>query len=154
MKLVRATKTKLIFRLPRRESRSFREILSLYPRTPPAHQPLSKTGQIPDREASQGLLDEALREQRAENRRQLLSLLADPKRYQETAAGGQLSLSRSDAEWLLQVLNDIRVGSWLLVGSPEGRFNGLNEETAPDFWAMEMAGCFQAQLLEALGGAA
>jgi hypothetical protein len=154
MKLVRATKTKFIFRLPRRESRSLREILTLYPRIPAAHQPLSKTGRIPDRDASQALLDEALREQRAENRRQMLSLLADPKRYQETATGGQLSLSRSDAEWLLQVLNDIRVGSWLLVGSPEGRFDGLNEETAPDFWAMEMAGCFQAQLLEALGGPA
>jgi hypothetical protein len=150
MKLVRTTKTKLVFHLPRRECHSLREILSLYPRIPPAHQPLSKSGRLPHPEATQRLLDEALTDQRAENKKHLLALLTDPRRFQESETGCQLSLTGSETEWLLQVLNDIRVGSWISLGSPAGKFETLNEKTAPDFWAMEMAGCFQAQLLEAL----
>lgn len=154
MRLIRTTKTKLVFHLSQREKRLWREVLNLYPRIPPAHQPLSKFGRVPDREGTQHLLDEALAEQRAENRKQVQSLLADPGRVQETETGCHLSISRSEAEWLLQVLNDIRVGSWISLGSPEGKLAGLNAKTAPDFWAMEMAGFFQEQLLEAVGGGA
>jgi hypothetical protein len=67
-------------------------------------------------------------------------------------AGGRLSLSPAEVEWVLQVLNDIRVGSWIILGSPEERLPELNETNAPHVWAMEMAGHFQAQLLEALQG--
>ena len=38
------------------------------------------------------------------------------------------------------------------LGSPEEKPARLNEKTAPHFWAMEMAGYFQMQLLEALEG--
>jgi len=152
VKLIRTTKTKLLFQLGQREKRLLREVLNLYPRIPPAHQPLSKSGHVPDRQANQRLLDEALAEHRAETQKQLQTLLADPGRFEETETGCRLSLLRSEAEWLLQVLNDIRVGSWICLGSPEGKLAGLNARTAPDFWAMEMAGCFQAQLLEALEG--
>ena len=50
-------------------------------------------------------------------------------------------------DWVLQVLNDVRVGSWVLLGSPEELAMDLNEKTAPHFRAMEMAGYFQAQFL-------
>ena len=150
MKLIRTTRAGLVFQLGRGEERLLRDILSRYPRIPPAHQPLSRSGHIPDRDANQRLLDEALAEQRAENRKQLQALLADPRRFQQTADGCRLSLSRAETEWLLQVLNDVRVGSWICVGSPEGAMEGLTAENAGDFWVMEMAGCFQGQLLMAL----
>jgi hypothetical protein len=51
----------------------------------------------------------------------------------------------------MQVLNDVRVGSWVILGSPDKKPAELNATTAPHFLAMEMAGYFQMQLLEALG---
>ena len=152
MKLVRATRTRLLFHLGRQETRLLPQILKLYPRVPPAHHVLSQSGRIPDREANQRLLDEALAEQRAENRQQVQALLADPRRFARTETGGRLSLPAVEVEWLLQVLNDIRVGSWVALGSPEKKLPELNDHTAPDFLAMEMAGYFQAQLLEAMPG--
>ena len=61
-------------------------------------------------------------------------------------------LTPSELEWLLQILNDVRVGSWIILGSPEQamEFKLLNEKTAADFWAMEMSGQFQMRFLEAL----
>jgi hypothetical protein len=150
MKLVRSTKTRLLFHLGQRETRLLLQILKLYPRVPPAHHVLSKSGRLPDREANQRLLDEALAEQRAENKKELLALLGDSRRFSRTETGSRLSLPPAEAEWLLQVLNDIRIGSWIILGSPEHKVPELNETTAPDFLAMEMAGYFQAQLLEAM----
>jgi hypothetical protein len=151
MKLIKTTNSRLVFELGQREKRSLPQILKLYPCVPPAHHVLSKSGRLPDREGNQQLLDEALAEQRAENRKQVQALLADPRRFELTETGARLSLSPAEVEWLMQVLNDIRVGSWVILGSPENKPAELNAATAPHFLAMEMAGYFQMQLLEALG---
>jgi hypothetical protein len=152
VKLIRDSKTKLLFHLGQREAGLLLRVLKLYPRVPSAHQPLSKSGRMPDREGNQRLLDEALAEQRAANKKQLQALLADPQRFRSMDSGFRLSLSRTEAEWVLQVLNDIRVGSWIILGSPEGKLEGLNAKTAPDYWAMEMAGHFQTELVVGLEG--
>jgi len=146
------TANKYVFQLGKREKRLLFDLLQLYPCVPSTHQRLSKS-KLPDREANQHLLDEALAEHRAENKKQLLALLSDPRRSKETESGHRLALSEADLEWLLQILNDIRVGSWLLLGAPELKldFGGLNARNAPHFWAMEMAGQFQMQFIEALG---
>jgi len=152
MKLVKATKTRLVFELGQREKRSLPQILKLYPCVPSAHHVLSKSGRLPDAEGNQQLLEEALAEQREENKQLVRALLADPKRFGHTDTGARLSLSPAEVEWVLQVLNDIRVGSWIRLGSPDKKRTELNERTAPDFAAMETAGYFEAQLLEALRG--
>lgn len=154
MNLIQATKDKFVFQLGRREKTLLLEVLKFYPRIPSAHQPLSKSAKLPQPESSQRLLDEALAEQRAENKKQLRAFLADPQRLAETETGCRLSLSHADLEWLLQILNDIRVGSWVILGSPEEKLESslLNETTAPDFWAMEMSGHFQMHLLDAMEG--
>jgi len=150
VRLIRATKTRLHFHLGQREKRLLLQVLKLYPRVPSAHQTLSKSGRLPEPEANQRLLDEALVEQRVEHKRQLQVLLADPQRFQEAEAGWRLSLSHAEVESVLQVLNDIRVGSWIILGSPDEQRVELNEATAPHVWAMEMAGYFQVQVLEAM----
>ena len=144
MKLIRASNGKLLFHLSKREKHLLIEVLKLYPRILPAHQPLSKSLKVPNREANQHLLDEALAEQRAEGK----------KHFEEDQTGWRLSLAASEPEWLLQILNDIRVGSWISLGSPEPplEIKLLNAKTAPDFWAMEMAGHFQMQLIAAMEG--
>jgi hypothetical protein len=150
MKLIRSTKTRLVFDLGQREEQMLLRLLKLYPCVPPAHHVLSKAGRLPDSEANQQLLDEALAEQRAQHKKQLQTLLADPRRLEHTESGARLSLSSAEAEWFMQVLNDIRVGSWILLGSPDGKPLELTPEKAPHFVAMERAGYFQMQLLEAL----
>ena len=145
MRLSRLSETELLLQLGRQEKRSLVELLKLYPRLPAAHQKLSKNSKVS--ENSQSLLEEALKEQHAENKKQLESLLFNPKRFRETETGVRMTLTPGDLEWLLQVLNDIRVGSWVRLGCPENKMEPLSEETAPDFWAMEISGLFQMQLL-------
>jgi hypothetical protein len=150
MKLVGANKTKLVFDLGQRESQMLLRLLGLYPCVPAAHHVLSRAGRLPDAAASQQLLDEALAEQRVQNKKQLQALLADSRRLEHTESGARLSLTPGEAEWLMQVLNDIRVGSWIELGSPDGKPVELVPAKAPHFLAMERAGYFQMQLLEAL----
>ena len=150
MKLVRSTKTRLVFDLGQREEQMLLRLLKLYPCVPPAHHVLSKASRLPAAAANQQLLDEALAEQRAQSKKQLQTLLADSGRLEHMDSGARLSLSHAEAEWLMQVLNDVRVGSWILLGSPEGKLTELNPDRAPHFLAMERAGYFQMQLLEAL----
>ena len=79
-------------------------------------------------------------------------MLNDPQRFQENQAGYSLSLNAYQLEWLLQVLNDVRVGSWLMAGSPDekkGKPAKINLKTAPYLWAMEICGAFQMAMLEA-----
>jgi hypothetical protein len=153
VKLVRATAKQFDFQLGKREKRLLMDLLALYPCLPPAHQILSrKKAHMPEPEENQRLLDEALAEQRAENKKHLEALLADPGRFHENSSGWRLSLAPSDLEWLLQILNDIRVGNWVRLGSPEELFEALDEETAPHYAAMEMAGIFQMQFLTATQG--
>jgi hypothetical protein len=154
VKLIRSSNDNLLFHLGKREKLLLLELLKLYPRIPSGHQSLSKSRNIRDREANQRLLDEAMAEQRAECKKQLQAFLADPRRFAEDQTGCRLSLCKSEPEWLLQILNDIRIGSWLSLGSPEPPMEIalLNEQTAPHFWAMEMAGHFQMQLLQAMEG--
>ncbi len=150
MKLVKATGSQLVFELDQREKRSLPQILKLYPCVPPAHHVLSKSGRLPDREGNQQLLDEALAEQRAENKKQVQALLADPRRFRLTETGARLSLSPAEVEWLMQVLNDLRVGSWVALGLPDEKPLEVNADNAAHFLAMEMAGYFQMRLLEGL----
>ncbi|HYG36161.1 MAG TPA: hypothetical protein VEC99_15325 [Clostridia bacterium] len=148
MKLIRAAGDQFVFQMGHQEKDLLLEVLQLYPRIPAAYYRLSKAS-APDT-SSQQLLDEALVEQRTENRKQLQQLLADPARLAPHESHWRLSLSGPEVEWLLQVLNDIRVGSWIALGSPEERIPALNEETVPHIWAMEMAGSFQVFFLKAL----
>ena len=152
MKLIRLTKGNFLFQFGKREKHLLTQVLRLYPRIPPATFRLSKSGKLPDAEANQCLLDESLAERREQNRKTLQAFLADARRFTDTESGSRLSLSSSELEWLLQILNDVRVGSWIILGAPEQgiEFKILNEKNAADFWAMEMSGQFQMRFLEAL----
>jgi len=154
VRLLRASKGNYQFHLGEREKHVFCEVLGLYPCIPPAHQPLSKNGKLPDGEVNQQLLDEALTEQRAENQKLLQTFVSDPLRLvaikKQNDDGFRLTLSPAELEWLLQILNDIRVGSWLKLGSPEEPRLVLNAATMPHVWAMEASGHFQMQLLAAV----
>ncbi len=151
MKLLRREPGMVVFSLGKRQKRQLLEVLSLYPRVPSTEYKISRNG-LPDMAEGQRLLDEALAEQRTENKRLLRDFLADPGRF-PAAAPWTMRLPDTSLEWLLQILNEVRVGSWVAIGSPEGGvLSVLSAKTAPDIWAMEIAGYFQACLLEAITG--
>jgi hypothetical protein len=141
----------IILYLTTREADVLLSVLKLYPRIPPAHQRLSRKAACPDPIETQRLLDEALAEQRAENKKTLERLLEDPERFGRQGSGFRISLSLGDLEWMLQILNDVRVGSWVLLESPEEPVEP-EPRNAGDLWAMDMSGYFQMQLLRALEG--
>lgn len=151
MKLLKADQERFVFQLSEGEKGALLDVLKLYPRVPPAHHRLARQTTSDPEAESQRLLDEALVEQRAQNKRQLRALLNRPGTFQRAQRSWRLTLRQGDFEWLLQVLNDVRVGSWLALGSPEELPRGLpdNPETAPLIIAMELAGLFQMTLLEA-----
>jgi hypothetical protein len=149
VKIARAD-DKFIFQLRTRENLIFSALLKLYPANPEA----GRTGSAATPDSSQHLLEEALREQRIQNKRKIQEFLSEPRRFEQTETGCKFFLTPAELEWLLQILNDIRVGSWVSLGSPDEIMDLklLNERTAPHFWAMETAGQFEMHMLRALNG--
>jgi len=154
MKLITANDDHYVFRLGKREQTLLRRTLLEFPLIPSGYHRYSRSGATTDDLGNQTLLEEALAAQRVEHRQRVTDLLDDPTRLALGKTGYRLVLAREDMEWLLQVLNDVRVGSWLKAGCPdpdEGDLAHLTAENAPWFLQMEMAAYFESSLLEALG---
>ena len=153
MKLLRSTDDGFVFQFARRERRLLLSILELYPLIPASYHRLSKTADPEQIAADQKLLDEALAAQKAENQRQLLAVLNEPGRFRLEADGYELTLSAEQVDWFLQVLNDVRVGSWLKLGCPDPSKEPPAEPTEDNvhyYVAMEFCGVVQSLLLQAL----
>lgn len=151
MKFIKANKASFSFQIDGKEKRLLFEVLGLYPLIPAAHQRLSRSE---ERKDDQELLEEALAAQRHGHKKQVQAMLKAKSRFRANKKGYRFTLKPEQMEWLLQVLNDVRVGSWLALGSPDGALEilaALNEKTAPYLWAMEAAGHFQTVLLKAMG---
>ncbi|HEX3988878.1 MAG TPA: hypothetical protein VHZ30_05565 [Verrucomicrobiae bacterium] len=124
----------------------------IYPVLDPSNHHLTKD---PDdaEPAEQRLLEEAMARQRAEHKAKLDVFLAgESPAFTEDAVDLYLNLKREELEWLLQVLNDIRVGCWVKLGSPEMdqiSRGGLSPEDARSAAAMDMGAYFQSELLKA-----
>lgn len=157
MKLLRTNKDSLVFLFNEGEKAVLLDILELYPCVPPGHRRhrLQLKPATHDEE-NQRLLDEALAEQRASTKRQLQNWLQSPRTFRSARSGVELHVRRRDFEWLLQVLNDVRIGSWIALGEPEELPDELpkNETDAMHACAMELAGLFEMTLLEILEASA
>jgi len=151
VKLLRVQNNQYLFELEKREKEMLILVLRLYPVIPSAHQPVSKS-LAPGDNPSQHLLDEALAEQRKENKKLVENFLGDTRHFSETKDSSRMKLTAEEIEWLLQVLNDVRVGNWILLGSPEEEIwhSEPDSQNAPYVWAMELSGFFQMHLLEAI----
>jgi hypothetical protein len=151
VKLLRVEDDRRIFHLTKQEGQLLALILGLYPVIPSAHQPLSKSAGTANH-ADQHLLDQALAEQRSENKKLIETFLADPRHFQENHGSVRMAVTAAETEWLLQVLNDVRVGNWILLGSPADELPDLapDDPNGPHAWAMDLAGFCQMSLLGAL----
>lgn len=149
MKLIAAGAEQIVFALDWREKQLLLQVLQLYPLMPEAYERPSKSS---DNAESQKLLGEALAEQRRENKNLMAAFLKSDKVFRDHEKGCRFTLPVSQIEWLLQVLNDVRVGGWVISGSPE-EINelppDLPEKDVPYFLASHVAGLFSFQLVNA-----
>ena len=155
MKFIRTRREKLVFEISLSEKRLLFEVLKLYPLISPTHHRLTKSARTAKHDENQRLLEESLAAQREENRKNVRAMLDEPGHFQAADSGFQLTLSGPEIEWLLQVLNDVRVGSWIALGSPDpesGQKIVFNEKILPHFRMMELAGAFEMVFLDALSG--
>jgi hypothetical protein len=162
MKFVRAKKNEttgapdgFVFHLNRRDKSLLLSILKLFPVTDLQSHRLTK-GEHAAIQAGQEWLTEAMGEQRQQNVKRIERLLKNPGQFFRGEDDSlQVVLSGEQLEWLLQALNDVRVGSWMRLGCPEmaeARRAVLNEQTAAHYTAMEVSGYFQNALLDAYRG--
>jgi hypothetical protein len=157
VKLIRTRREKLVFEISLSEKRLLFEVLKRYPLISPTHHRLTKSARSAKHDENQRLLEESLAAQREENRKNVRAMLDEPGRFKAAASGFQLTLSGPEIEWLLQVLNDVRVGSWIALGSPDpeqGKKIVFSEKILPHFRTMELAGAFEMVFLDALSGSA
>ncbi|MGA2751563.1 MAG: hypothetical protein ABSG59_22585 [Verrucomicrobiota bacterium] len=143
----------LVFQMNQVEKAFLLATLQLFPVLEDSHHHLSQdpgaTGP-----ADQRLLQQAMARQRQQYRAKLDDFFRAQRRFFTNAQEGvQLALTAEQLEWLLQILNDIRVGSWVQLGCPEidsFRRSGLTPAQTRAVAAMDMSGYFQAALLEAV----
>jgi hypothetical protein len=143
---------KSVFHLSQAEKSLLFKILKLYPLVPAQHHRSSRVAKPQASTSDQVLLEEALAERRRENQRQLTDLLGEKRRFEPTEDGYHVTLTGSEMEWLLQVLNDIRVGSWIALGEPGANSPKpvkLSGHSALHYAAMEFCGYLEMSLLDA-----
>lgn len=153
MKLVEAKDGLFVFHLAKQERALLIHVLKMFPVSGGPVAPLSKSGDEQKLAEHERSLIEALAEQRAEHKRLVDAFLGEQGRFAEDAKGGfRLRLPTVQVDWLLRVLNEVRVGLWLKLGRPEDLLPLAKGGQLEAVAAMEICALFQSRFLEALGG--
>jgi hypothetical protein len=155
MKFLRHDGEKFQLEFEREEKAFLFHLLSLYPLVPESHHRLTKDKKLPRRAENQQLLDEALKSQREQNRKEIVTLVNEPGRFAEASNAFRVGFTRGEMEWLLQVVNDVRVGCWIALGSP-GYATKKKAKASPDemrhMMFMEIGGAFEMFFLGIMNG--
>lgn len=154
MKLLPAKGDRFVLHLSTSERALLTEVLKLYPVERGTFYRVSREKGGAQTDERQRLLDESITEQKRDNRARLRAWLGDEQRFKPEGDGVRVTLEADQIERLLQMLNEIRIGSWLRLGAPDQKQEkaaAIEAGNAPYFWAMMWCGHFEAELLEALG---
>ena len=117
------------------EADILRGLLEKFPFTAPGAAAISRTEVNLEARERETWLQESMAEHRQQLQQLAVPLLAQD-RWRQTATGYQLTLDAEAREILLQILNDIRVGCWQVLGEPED----LDLPPAPPASPAEVAG--------------
>lgn len=130
-------------------------LLSLYPLVPASYHRLTRDKKLPQHDENQQLLDEALKAQREQNKREIQAFISEAGRFNEVEGASCVTFLRGELEWLLQVINDVRLGCWIALGSPgyEAKKKGRpSKEALRHMMLMELAGAFEMFFLGIVNG--
>ena len=162
MKFIRPQKSgsaaaSFVFQISKQEVEWLLAVLKFYPQLNSDYHQISQ-GVAAEIIAGQQLLEEAMAQRRGEHKRKLDQFLATPGRFRLEAPDlYRLTLAAGQMDWMLQVLNDVRVGCWVKLGRPELEpvcTRKLNVEEARMMAILELSGFFQMVLLGACDGTA
>lgn len=147
---------RLLFEIGRRDKRLLIELLKCYPLVPVSHHTLTRSQSAEVDPVSQQMLAEAMEARQKEQKGRVGEWLQSKDRFVARGTNWRFELTREELEWLLQVLNDVRVGSWLILGCPdpdEGKPPVVALSDTRHVFLMEMSGYFECLLIEAIQGA-
>jgi hypothetical protein len=143
----------LTFEISAREEALLLATLRLYPALDSSHHKISRDPKAAG-SSEQRLLEESMAQLQAAHRRKVEELFRAPQRFFKDAPDQRrLVLTGGQFEWLLQVLNDVRVGNWVRLGCPDLEKVPpveLTPANARALQAMQLSGQFQMALLEAV----
>ena len=141
-----------VFQISKQEVEWLLGVLRFYPQLGSGYHRITQ-GAAEEIKAEQQLLEEAMAQRRREHKSKLEKFLAAPGRFRlEGPNQFRFTLTPEQMEWLLQVLDDVRVGCWVKLGRPElepVRRRELGGQDARHMAALEVSGYFQMVLLQA-----
>jgi hypothetical protein len=144
-----------VFHISKQEVEWLLAILKFYPQLDSDYHQISQ-GVAAEIIAGQQLLEEAMAQRRRDHQRKLEKFLATPGRFRlEAPDQFRFTIAAEQMEWLLQILNDVRVGCWVKLGRPELEpmpRKKLTPEEERAVSALELSGFFQMILLGACEG--
>lgn len=152
MKLLHRNGATLVVVWTQSEKTLLEALAGIYPVHQPELRAMSRESGDVLPEGAEAWLHAARAAELAEQRAWLAKALA-PENLVATETGWQQELSADEAEWLLQILNNIRVGAWERLGRPDElpRVAQLMSQGAnAHAWLMMLAGDLQMGLLLAL----
>ena len=151
MKILQRTGATLVVAWTGTEKRLLEALSETYPLYHPEAQPLSRESvDLP--EGAEAWLHAARADEVNQHRAWLKGFLRS-ENFVPSESGWQQEMSHGDAETLLQILNNIRVGAWSRLGCPEvlpGLAQLLSTGMDANSWLMLLAGELQMGLLLAL----
>jgi len=150
MKLLKHDKNGFQYELNRREGECLRSLLNQFPVTENNHAKISRTCAESETKEKEKLLNESMAQHRDDLKKLAKNLMSADK-LKAAQNGWQLLISSEEREILFQILNDIRVGCWRVLGEPEN----LEPKTSPPsdkelvfYNLMNLAGYFEHSLLK------
>jgi hypothetical protein len=153
VKFLQFARRRFQFQLAPREREILFQLLQNYPLIPQGYHKSSLSLEPEQSEPTDELLTEALEGRRAENRAAIMRMLKARGRFRREGNQLRFSLTRDELEWLLQVLNDLRVGCWLALGQPDDlhlRHPELTEESLRFWTVMRVCDGFEYVFLRAV----
>ena len=151
MKLIEAKAGYFVFQLAAEDRALLTHVLKCFPAGTGPVSPLTKCGEGEAFAEAQRLLEASLVEQRAAQKRLVDAFLGEQGRFVERPRGYRLRVTRTEMDWLLQVLNEVRVGLWTRLGRPEELHPFLAGEHATEAMTALICGELISLLVAVLG---
>jgi hypothetical protein len=149
MKLVKQGGSGWQYWLNQDEANMLRVLVRQFPVTAISPVKITKTDPDPKAAEREQLLNESLAELRAELKLKAGKLVGED-RFKASDGGQIFRIGAEERETMLQILNDIRIESWHVLGDPEEiemDQAGMSRETLKHYHFMHLAGYFEHHFL-------
>ncbi len=162
LELIEKTSGRIVFRFHQNGRAQLVSLLQCYPLPVKWDVELSRNDPDGELEEDRQFLEETLEKKREAMAEGLQRFLDSPTIFQSSDEGDFLRLPMDRVDWLLQVLNDLRISAWRLLGCPDGDEKKALEELiqgempmesmqkAQLFILLELAGYYQSVILDGI----